>query len=217
MLRNDARPFALECDKQAAPAVSPQSEKVSIERHGYQPPASSRWLGLGGTSLLGVLLVVAFFVTLSIQFSPPQPQTALTVFDVAAPASPPEAQPEEKVTSDKMRKPKVSELPVPEPLPLIIPVAPAPSAAPSKVVTVADNPPRPESAAIRTFPAPPAPQLASNGPDSWEGRVLAQLNRHRRYPRLAMFRRQQGVPYLRFVMDRDGKVLSSTFRSIRRE
>lgn len=72
MLWNDARPFALECDDQAAPAVSPQSEKVSIERHGYQPPASSRWLGLGGTSLLGVLLVVAFFVTLSVQLSPPQ-------------------------------------------------------------------------------------------------------------------------------------------------
>jgi protein TonB len=39
--------------------------------------------------------------------------------------------------------------------------------------------------------------------------VLAQLNKHRRYPRDAHFARKQGVPYIRFVMNREGKVLSS--------
>jgi TonB family protein len=33
---------------------------------------------------------------------------------------------------------------------------------------------------------------------------------HLRYPRAAMARRQQGVPYVRFVMDREGHVLSAT-------
>lgn len=39
--------------------------------------------------------------------------------------------------------------------------------------------------------------------------MLAALNELRRYPRIAMGRRQQGIPYIRFVMDRDGKVLLS--------
>jgi protein TonB len=34
------------------------------------------------------------------------------------------------------------------------------------------------------------------------------LNKAKRYPRDAQFNRQQGVPYIRFVMNRDGKVLS---------
>ena len=68
---------------------------------------------------------------------------------------------------------------------------------------------QPEAATPRTLPAPPAPQVANNAPDSWEGRVLAALNKERRYPRLAMMRHQQGVPYVRFTMDRQGKALSS--------
>ena len=212
MLQNDVRPFSVECDNPAAPAVSPEFENVSIERHGYRAPASSRWLGLGGTSLLGVIVMAGFFVTLSVRYSSPKTQPALSVFDIAIPASPPEMQPEEKVAPERMRKQMVSKVQVPEPLPAISPVAPAPSA-PIKVAEVADSPPRLEPAAPRTLPALPAPQLISNGPDRWEGRVLAQLNKHRRYPRSAMFRRQQGVSYVRFVMDRDGKVLSSTLES----
>ena len=38
---------------------------------------------------------------------------------------------------------------------------------------------------------------------------MAQLAKYRRYPGTAIARRQQGVPYIRFVMDRQGKVLSS--------
>lgn len=90
----------------------------------------------------------------------------------------------------------------------MIPIAPI--AAPVPVVTPrpADpGPVEPETAAPKTVAAPPA---ASNAPDTWEGKVLAQLNKHRRYPRMAMARREQGVPYIRFVMDREGRVLSAT-------
>ncbi|MDH2132203.1 energy transducer TonB [Sphingobium yanoikuyae] len=38
--------------------------------------------------------------------------------------------------------------------------------------------------------------------------MLGALNKVKRYPREAAFRRQQGVPYIRFVMNREGKVLS---------
>jgi protein TonB len=40
--------------------------------------------------------------------------------------------------------------------------------------------------------------------------VLTALNKVKRYPREAQFRHQQGVPYIRFVIDRTGAVLSST-------
>ncbi|EGY02360.1 TonB protein [Nitrospirillum viridazoti Y2] len=44
---------------------------------------------------------------------------------------------------------------------------------------------------------------------TWQGLLLAQLERFKRYPADAQTRHQQGVAYLRFTMDRDGRVLSS--------
>ncbi|MFT3967795.1 MAG: energy transducer TonB [Sphingobium sp.] len=38
--------------------------------------------------------------------------------------------------------------------------------------------------------------------------MLGALDKVKRYPREASFRRQQGVPYIRFVMDRQGRLLS---------
>lgn len=65
-----------------------------------------------------------------------------------------------------------------------------------------------ETAAPKTVAAPSPLQVRSNATDSWEGGVLTALNAQRRYPRGAMARRQQGIPYIRFVIARDGRVLS---------
>ena len=70
------------------------------------------------------------------------------------------------------------------------------------------GPPVKEATAPEAKPVPPAPQQ-SNAAPTWQGQVLAALNKVRRYPRDASFRHEQGVPYIRFVMDRAGKVLSS--------
>ncbi|HEY8331447.1 MAG TPA: energy transducer TonB, partial [Pseudomonas sp.] len=43
---------------------------------------------------------------------------------------------------------------------------------------------------------------------SWQSRLLAHLNRHKRYPEDARRRGQQGVVKLRFVVDGRGQVLS---------
>lgn len=48
------------------------------------------------------------------------------------------------------------------------------------------------------------------GPVTWQGLLLAQLEAHKRYPPAARERGEQGVVYLRFAMDRQGKVLSSS-------
>jgi protein TonB len=49
----------------------------------------------------------------------------------------------------------------------------------------------------------------SNAPPTWRGLLLGHLERHKRFPREAQWRRQQGVVYLRFTMDRQGRVLSA--------
>ncbi|HYS45534.1 MAG TPA: TonB family protein, partial [Rhizomicrobium sp.] len=62
-------------------------------------------------------------------------------------------------------------------------------------------------------PAPPAPiaapqKAAGETRDSFLGRLLAQLNRFKQYPRAARQARIEGVVMLHFVMDAQGKVQS---------
>src|SRR5262249_31285045 len=53
-----------------------------------------------------------------------------------------------------------------------------------------------------TLPAP-------NALPTWRGLLLGHLERLKRYPPEAQWRRQQGVVYVRFTMDRTGRVLQS--------
>ncbi|WP_082752556.1 TonB family protein [Janthinobacterium sp. B9-8] len=68
-----------------------------------------------------------------------------------------------------------------------------------------------KTAAIAAAPAaPPASQQqASGGSNSWEGKVLARLERFRRYPTAARMRGFEGVVYLRILINREGQVLSA--------
>lgn len=84
------------------------------------------------------------------------------------------------------------------------------------------GPPVEKTTAPESKPLPPATQ-ASDAKPTWEGLVLGALNKVKRYPTEASFGRQQGVPYIRFVMNREGKVLSvrlersSGYRSLDQE
>jgi protein TonB len=181
------------------------------ERQGYQPDRGNRLAGLAGTVVIYAVVLAGFFFTVR-RVMPVIAPSALVVFEVKAPASLPETPPKEKEAPKPVEEKKEQpERPKPQPVErTIVPIAPV--SIPMPVVTprpAKPGPIEPETAAPKTMPAPPAPQVSSNAPDTWEGRVLAALNRHRRYPRMAMARRQQGVPYIRFVMDREGKVLSS--------
>lgn len=198
----------------AAPAMPPvyASAWQPSSRYADQPMSlGTRQFGIGGVSVIGLLILCAALFTWRTYSAPPA-STTLNVFDVRAPASPPEIQPEEKDalrpverTEKSTERPKVQLVertivpipPVSVPLPRVTPTPTHPA------------PTEPETAAPETMPAPLAPQVASHGADSWEGRVLAALNKHRQYPRAAMARGQQEAPWIRFVMDREGKVLSS--------
>jgi protein TonB len=82
------------------------------------------------------------------------------------------------------------------------------------------EPPAPATTAPPQIEAPPAPTVAapapglamlpsSNAVPTWQGLLLGRLEQFKRYPSTAQLRHQQGVAYLRFAMDRNGKVLST--------
>ena len=178
----------------------------------YRTSGGSRWLGLAGTSGLYAVVIAALFATFTTMAEPPKASAPLMVEQV------PLVSPEETPPKDKEApRPVEKQEPAPQPpkvephLPVAIALSPILTPAAITPPKPADPAPaQPETAAPKTVPAPPAPQVSSNAADSWEGRVLARLNKYRRYPPGAHARRQQGVPYIRFTMNREGNVLSTS-------
>ncbi|BAV63934.1 hypothetical protein [Sphingobium cloacae] len=184
--------MAADYDTDAAPIVLP----IPAERHGYAPPPGRRVLAFVGTSCIYALVAVGLFLSFEVSSPPPKPAAPLVVTLLPL-ASPPETPPKPKEAPKPIEKqdkkptpPKVEPI-----MRTIAPVAtlPAPQAQP--IAPPAPTPPQPETAAPRTAPASPAPQASSNAPDTWEGRVLARLEKYRRYPGDARSARQQGVVY----------------------
>jgi len=93
-------------------------------------------------------------------------------------------------------------------------VTPSVVTAPLPEFSVRTTPPPPVAAQPPVAaPAPPvtaaAPsKAAGESRDSYLGRILAQLNRFKQYPRAARQARIEGVVMLHFVMAADGKVQS---------
>lgn len=124
------------------------------------------------------------------------------------------ARPPEKAIVEKPKPPPVKKAEVALPKPKPQTVAQARIEAPP-AETVSEKTAAP--AAVEAPPAPaaatPAPGASSapsgNAVPTWQGTLRAHLERHKRYPAAAQFRRQQGVSVVRFVMDREGKVLSA--------
>lgn len=123
---------------------------------------------------------------------PPQPKLIEAPKPkLALPPPPPKPRP---------KPPKPEPRPEPKPRP---PVETPPSTAP-----VSDSVPAP-TAQPATRPSPQAGNPApSQAKASWQSRLLAHLNRYKRYPEDARRRGQQGVVKLRFVVDGRGNVLS---------
>lgn len=123
---------------------------------------------------------------------PPPPVPA----EVALP-EPPKPKPKPKPKEPpKPTPPKVVERPQPRPE-----VAPAAQATPTPVA--------PAAVAAAPAPGPTSATVSRNAIPSWQGLVLGHLERHKRYPRAAQARRQQGVAQVRFTLDRQGRVLSA--------
>nr|WP_298796395.1 energy transducer TonB [uncultured Acetobacter sp.] len=143
---------------------------------------------------------------------PPGPQQTLSAPDpapeeppkVAAPPSPALNPPVPVPRPEKLRKVVKKSKPVPvlkKPIPEKTPPADQTTAPPA-----AEAP----SALSQAAPAPGASSShASQSPATWQGTLLARLERYKRYPADAMSDHQEGVPMLHFSMDRRGHVLSA--------
>ncbi|EQB14985.1 energy transducer TonB [Sphingobium lactosutens] len=192
------------------PDTAPIVLSLPAERYGYAPSSGRRVLGFLGTSVIYALVGAALF--LLFESPPPIPKPSASLVVTLLPlASPPETPPKPKEAPKPVEKQEKEPTPskvdsIIRPIPLIPTVQ---TAQLQPVATPAPAPSQPVTAAPKTAPAPPAPQAASNAPDTWEGRVLARLEKFRRYPGSARSARQQGVVYIRFRLGRDGHVLSS--------
>ncbi|MCW2389642.1 protein TonB [Sphingobium sp. B11D3B] len=199
---------ATQMSRPGVPAVHDSELWRPATRYADQPMSlQSRLFGMGGTAMVALLIVAGALFTWT-TYQAIQKPASMNTFDVAPPAAPPEPvreippAPEEAEAKDmpdvERAKVEPAEIPVPSLNPLPVPaVKPAPDPGP-----LARDRTAPE-----TQPAPPAPQV-SNAEPTWQGLVLGALNKVKRYPREAALRRQQGVPYIRFVMNREGAVLS---------
>lgn len=182
----------------------------SSSRYSDQPMSlGTRLFGAGGVALVAMAIAGGALFTWTVFHVSKEP-THLTVFDVAASAAPPEPVNEKSPEPEKVQKDRAE--PVPDRPIIPPPQIQIPNSSPLPVLLVKPvidpAPPVKETSAPETKPEPSASQPSSTKP-TWEGLVLGALNKAKRYPREASLRRQQGVPYIRFVMDREGKVLSS--------
>ncbi|MCG4254500.1 energy transducer TonB [Acetobacter senegalensis] len=80
---------------------------------------------------------------------------------------------------------------------------------PAEEVTAPPTTEAPPAAAQATSASGQSSSHASQSPATWQGDLLARLEKYKRYPAEAMADHQEGVPMLRFSMDRKGHVLSA--------
>ena len=180
----------------------------------------------------GLLLIIMFrqMLTEPIGMPPAAVMVDLAPLPAVAPAAPAPTPPEPQVRTPPPEPP-------PEPQPLPEPETPklTPSPAPHPAVMLsAPRPPKPKVKRVerppetQREPQPTAPAPSAAAPQSalsqgaatsasstrvtWQAQLLAWLEKYKRYPRVAQEQRQQGVVYLRFAIDRQGKVLSSQIK-----
>lgn len=189
-------------------------------------PGTRRWV-LSFLVVLSVHVGPAAMATWWMGSSPPAPPAAGLVMEialtpVAAETPPPAPMPE-------ITEPPKPE-PPPEPDPVVEDLPPPPVIDTAEVkLKKPEKPKEPEP--VQELPPPPAPPLPtvaapkdivtaapqegapsfSNSDEKarWQSMLLGHLERHKRYPVRAQARRQEGMPMVRFTMDREGNVQSA--------
>lgn len=188
----------------------------------HQPPAEARGLGRWTTSLAIVLALHGLGAALLVSWHSPPPDLveppAAIMIELAPPAPPTPAVEPPKPPPPKPVKQEV--VPPAPPTPAPKPVVALPPPRPKPVRPAEPKPPEPILAPMPPTQAPPPPQVAVAPtvtapprpavPPSYEGLLVAQLERVMRYPRELRVRGITGTTQVRFMLDRSGKVLSFT-------
>ena len=141
-----------------------------------------------------------------------EPETVEPEAVAAVPATPVDVAepPEKEVEAEPVEEPKV--------VARAAPPEAAPSTTPDHVSDASTNTPAPRGTAARGEAGQQNAQHSGSGDHSADGgdpgaradyfaKLQAWLERHRRYPRRAQMRRQEGTALLYFVIDRNGRVL----------
>jgi periplasmic protein TonB len=180
------------------------------ERHAR--PLAAALTVVGHIALIAALLWTASHATAPLP-PPPADRTQLMLLPPRAPEVPLEeilAPVPSVAASAQKAKPEP-----PRPMPATPPrdtanwVVPPPT--PPQPVLTAPAPREQEASVAAAPPSPPlpaGPSEATPGRDSWEGRVMARLERFRRYPVPARARRQEGVAQVRVSLSREGRLLA---------
>ncbi|MGV1683495.1 energy transducer TonB [Sphingopyxis sp. NJF-3] len=185
-------------------------------------PMATRLLGLVGTALVCLVLIGAGLLRWVDAPRPRASTAALTLVEIApsrAPPAPPSERtpgPEqvERQSMPERASPRAAPMSRPA-LPIIALVQPAiglPRPEGSHAVLPASDAkggqPAARAAAPEARPVPPAPKATDERPQ-WERLVLAALHRAKRYPRAARRNGDEGTSWIRFVIDRRGRVRSA--------
>lgn len=139
------------------------------------------------------------------ELTPPEPAPPEPVVELPPPELPPPPElvvpepPLPEAPPDAAVLPRPRAKPTPPPRQLTRPDVAAPEIVPPDAA--------PTPVAPATAPAPPQAEPAAAAPPSYQGLLLRHLERHKRYPRSARLRREEGIAQLRFTMDRAGNVL----------
>ena len=189
---------------------------ASAAPHGYsrysdQPTDwRTRLVGLSATIVVILTLVASLFITWRAMQPRIAAQTPLVVVNLQSLAAPPEPVMEvpEGPAQIEQNEQKPREEDRPEFPQILVPKvsAPAQPSTPTEPAQVAKA--IPKTTAPKSLPAPPAEHVASDTALTWEAQLLAHLEKYRRYPGTARVRRVQGVAYVKFSMNRQGRVLS---------
>lgn len=179
-------PFASRA-AQARPATVPLNAFVHFQTK-PAPSGRGRLLSMVIAGGVQVLFIAAMIYGTMHEFAP-KPEN-ITVVNVVEEVQQLEEQP--RPPPPKFETPVIHFQP-----PLVTITEPPPPNAPTAVVTEA--------------PPPPPPAIVrGNGTDAvrdFQMALLRHLNHHKRYPPSARAKREQGVVYVRFAMDRRGRVL----------
>lgn len=154
--------------------------------------------------------------------APPQPVTELSPgpqqVEAAATSQPIETIEQQELLTHKDAQTTISDAPkTPEPIKEKIP-----ETVEEEVITEQQMPaqPAPDTTAPTALPAAPAEtataanmganQQQLHEVQNWQQQLQTHLERRKRYPRQAQMRNQEGMPWVKFSMDRNGQVLSVT-------
>lgn len=178
----------------------------------YAPDARGKPFAFAITLTLHVVALVGFIFYRSVEAvdAPPSAPLVVTLLPLAHPPAEMRVKAVQPRPAPRIPSPGQPHSTIAAPQP-IIPTTAAPALArPDPAPSASESPPSPPTVTATVETSAPVADASGKERDSWEGRVLAALERQKRYPAASRGRREHGVVAVRFRLNRTGRVLSAS-------